>query len=179
MKFSIFIIAFLLFVSCKSLIYLEDAKSEPALHFDNQGEQENYWAKQFFKIQYEKFEYSKFIGKVRITDSEIKFGETECINYYNTKPEYKMIFEKGLLYPGLLKEDTIDICCIEELMFLSENPKIKRFRFLLSEKIGNTYLMNPSVYLFELTNEKVDKEDSWETFIEDAKLTFIKYGWSQ
>jgi hypothetical protein len=165
-------------VSCKSLTNTRVAKSEPTPSFRNQGEQEDYWAKQFFEKQYEKSEYSKFIGEVRINNSEILFGETECVKYSNPKSEYQLIFEKGLLYPAIMGVDTMNICCLEELTFLSDNPEIKRFRFWQWEKIGNVSLANPSVYLFELTNETAKKETDWETFMENAKLTFIKYGWT-
>ena len=153
-------------------------KSETASSFRNQGEQEDYWAKQFFEKQYKKSKYSKFDGEVKTTDSEIQFGEIQCVIYSDSKPEYKLIFEKGLLYPEILGRDTMKICCLEELTFLSDNPKIKRFRFWMSEKIGNKYLMNPSVYLFELSNEKANQKTDWAIFIENAKLTFIKYGWT-
>ncbi len=168
-----------LFVSCKALRNEEEPKSDLSVHFQNQGEQEKYWAKQFFEKNYEKSEYSKFNGQVKITNSEIQIGEKDYISNLYSNQKYNLIFEKGLLYPSLLMSDSLYICCIEELPFLSDNPQIKRFRFLLSVKIRNIELLNPSVYLFELTNEKATKDDNWEVFIENAKLTFLKYGWSQ
>jgi len=178
MKYLILIMILISFVSCKSLTNTKVVKSETAPSFRNQGEQENYLAKQFFENQYQKSEYSRYGGDVKTINSDIQFGETQCVIYSDSKPEYKLIFEKGLLYPEILKRDTMKICCLEELTFLSDNPKMKRFRFWMSEKIGNTYLANPSVYLFELTNEKANKKTNWEIFIENAKLTFIKYGWT-
>ena len=67
----------------------------------------------------------------------------------------------------------VNVCCFHELTSLSDNPKVKRFKFLL----GYSCLMNPHVYIFELTNETADAETDWETFIENAKLTFIKQAW--
>ena len=177
MKYLIIIMTLIFFVSCKSLTIIGVAKFENTPSFRNQGEQEDYWAKQFFEKKYKKSKHSKFIGEVRINNSEIQFGETECVKYFDPKPEYKLIFEKGLLYPAILGTDTMDICCLEELTFLSDNPEIKRFRFWMWKKIGNVSFANPSVYLFELTNETAKKETDLGTFIENAKLTFIKYGW--
>ena len=167
------------FVGCKPLT---NTKPRHYSSFRNQGEHEKYLAKQIFEKKYTKYEYSKFSEEIKRNNSEIQFGKTQCIKYSDYSDsefnKYKLIFEKGLLYPEIMGTDTMNICCIKELTFLSNSPKIKRFRFLLWEKIGNTYIVNPVVYLFELTNEKANIATSWENFIENAKLTFIKYGWA-
>ena len=180
MKYLFFLISLFFFVGCKPLT---NTNPRHYSSFRNQGEQEDYWAKQLFEKEYKKYEYSKFSEEIKTNNSEIQFGKIQCIKYsdysdseYN---KYKLIFEKGLLYPDILGVDTLDICCLKELTFLSNSPKIKRFRFLLWETIGDTIIMNPNVYLFELTNEKANIATGWEIFIENAKLTFIKYGWTR
>jgi len=176
MKYLILLFALTFFVSCKTNPKIAKSESQP--HFRNQGEQEDYWAKQFFEREYKKTEYPKFIGEITTYYWRIQFGDKQQVEYSHPKPEYKLIFEKGLLYPEILNLDTMEMCCLEELPFLSNDPQIKRFRFWMHQKIGNVYSANPSVYLFELTNETANEETDWKTFIENATLTFIKYGWS-
>ena len=209
MKYLILTVTFIFFVSCKSLTNTKVVKSEPTPHFQNQGEQEDYWAKRLFEEKYEKLEYSKFNGEIKITDFEIQFGATQCIIYPNPNPEYNLIFEKGLLYPEIvlfgkgnpdikgkrynkeneqLYSDTLKIVpqtiCLkidflEELTFLSDTPKIKRFRAWIKEKIGDQYLsFNSNVYFFEITNETANEETEWKIFMENAKVTFVAEGWT-
>ena len=198
MKYLILIITLFFFAGCN--INKKVAKPEP--HFSNGIEQERYWVKQLFEKEYKYLEYPKFDGEIKINDTEIYFGENQFIKYSNIEPEYRLIFEKGLLHPTIIpmsviivdregrnvnkktgqsyspisilirRLDDVSICCIEKLTFLSDNPKVKRFRFFLRD-----LSMNPQVYFFELTNETADAETDWETFIENAKLTFIKQAW--
>jgi len=178
-KFIFFIILSMLFVNCKPLSKGQTVKSYPTPNFSSQEEQENSSAQQFFEKHYVKTEYPKFIGEIKYSDGGFQFGKKDFVFYSNSENnEHKLIFQKGLLYPGVLHIDTMKMCCIEELTCFPHNPKIKRFKFIMSEKIGSVYMMNPSAYLFELTNEDVDQYVTWETFIENAKLTFIKRGWT-
>ena len=174
MKYLIFLVPIIL-VSCKLTNTTQKIpEPEPKPHFRNQGEQEDYWAKQVFAKEYTKSEYPKFVGEIKIvSDSKIQFNEIQYAELWNSKPEYKLIFENGLLYPEILGFDNLQIRSLEELTFLSNSPTVKRFRFLLF-----SLAMNPDVYLFELTNETANKNTNWESFIENAKLTFIKYGWT-
>jgi hypothetical protein len=141
--------------------------------FKNQGEQEDYWAQELFKKEYKKQHYSKFIGEITTTDSKIKFGKVQYIELFDSNSDYNLIFEKGLFYPDILNAISLRIGSLEELDFLSNNPKIKRFRFWLYRP----NMANPQVYLFELTNEKANEKTDWKSFVKNAKLTFIKDGW--
>jgi len=229
LKYLIVIVTLIFFVSCKSLTNAKVTKSESTPSYKDYGGYENYQIMQFFEKNYKKFEYPKFIGDIKISDSKIQFGEInyfderQYVEYSSLEPEYQLIFEKGLLYPNLFLEgmgvsfrkasdakdvkntnsinnkktdtlysDTLNIenpnvericiiekiCCFEELTFLSDSPKVKRFQFWLFSKFGDVYMMNPNVYFFELTNEAANEETDLKSFIENAKLTFIRYAWT-
>jgi len=120
---------------------------------------------------------------------------------YGVNDILKMILKKGILYPQLIsgfttekrtsekeldslsvseryfyelsRGDNLTISNLEELKFLSDSPKIKRFRFWLIRPKS----ANPEVYLFELTNENADKNTKLKKFIKSSKLTFLKNGW--
>jgi hypothetical protein len=178
MKYLITVILLVHLVSCKPQLEVGEMKtefnSEIKPPFSNQGEQEDYWAQELFKKEYKRKLYPKYIGEIKTTDSKIHFGADQFIEFGDSNSKYQLILEKGLFYPGILDATTLTIGNLEELKFLSSNPKVKRFRFWLYYED----LANPQVFLFELTNDKADKTTEWRTFIEDAKLTFIKDGWT-
>lgn len=174
----ILIILLLTFTSvCKSQSEPEKVKTEKSTElippFKNQGEQEDYLAQELFKKEYKKQHYSKFIGEITTTDSKIKFGKVQYIELFDSNSDYNLIFEKGLFYPDILNAISLRIGSLEELEFLSNNPKVKRFRFWLYPP----NMANPQVYLFELTNENANEKTDWKSFIKKAKLTFVKDGW--
>jgi len=84
-----------------------------------------------------------------------------------------LIFEKGILHPEIFNTLTLKIGSLDELEFLSNNPQVKRFKFWLYQP----NMMNPQVYLFELTNDEANENTTWNSFMENAKLTFVKNGW--
>ena len=168
--------------------------------FNNQGEQEDYWAEKFFHEKYRKENYKRFTGDIIVNDkSHIKFGNKILRAYFS--PELKSIFTQGIFYPQLItgdsvstkkseeevrkmsdgermfynmtQNDTLSIGELEELKFLSTYPTIKRFRFWEYRK----GFANPQVYFFELTNTTADKSTDFANFIKGATLTFLKGGW--
>jgi hypothetical protein len=142
--------------------------------FTNQGEQEDYWAQELFKNEYVAKTYSKFIGKIKAgKKNQIKFGDLKSISIYETDTKYYSILKNGLFHPDLLNAFSLSINGLEELEFLSNSPRVKRFRFWLYRP----NMANPQVYLFELRNEKATKKTNWENWINGSKLTFLKDGW--
>jgi len=83
----------------------------------------------------------------------------------------KMTSEEQVFY-NMSKNALLNISNLEELRFLKTSPKIKRFRFW-SFRPG---FANPQVYYFELTNEAANEKTSFENFIKNSNLTFIKSG---
>jgi hypothetical protein len=177
MKLFLTILLLTFTITCKSQSDPEKVKNEKSTDlkppFKNQGEQEDYWAQELFKKEYKKQHYSKFIGEIITTDGKIKFGKVQYIELFDSNSDYNLIFEKGLFYPDILNAISLQIGSLEELEFLSNNPKVKRFRFWLYRP----NMANPQVYLFELTNEKANEKTDWKSFIKNAQLTFVKSGW--
>ncbi len=177
MKLFVVILLLTFSISCKSKNKLEKVETEKKTElkppFKNQGEQEKYWAQELFKREYKKKHYSKFVGEIIKSDNKITFGKVQYVELFDTKSDYNQIFEKGLFYPDILNGNSLKIWNLEELEFLSDNPKVKRFWFWLY----HPYMANPQVYLFELTNDKADEKTDWESFIKNAELTFVKDGW--
>ncbi len=138
--------------------------------FKNQGEQENYWAKQLFQKEYKEQHFDLFPLKIIIRDGAFIFSGDSLFVGGQTA-EIKALFLKGLLYPTLIGGNAISN--IEELQFTETSPKRKRFRFILHKK----GVFNPTVCFFELTNVSATQTTSLIEFIEDAKLTFFKQGW--
>jgi hypothetical protein len=141
--------------------------------FKNQGEQENYWAENFFKEKYISQNYPRFNGKVCEIDKNTFKYDTEILVIDNLDLKWKSIFLKGILYPQIIGTNISFIGNFEELEFLRVSPKIRRFRFWLYTKM----MMNPTVYLLEITNDHATEETGIEFFIENGKLTFLKSGW--
>ncbi|PSG90905.1 hypothetical protein [Aurantibacter aestuarii] len=197
-------------IGCKSQSNLEQVNTKKSTElkppFKNQGEQENYWAQEFFKTKYEKQFYETFSNDIKeIAINEIEeideiqlFYDNKSFKIYGIDKSLKLIFKKGLLYPQLFsgfsteprksdkeldshsvservfyemsRGDNLTISNLEELEFLSDSPKVKRFRFWLMFP----QTVNPRVYLFELTNENADKNTELKEFLENSELTFLK-----
>tara|TARA_R110001592_G_scaffold138699_1_gene358177 strand:+ start:1847 stop:2431 length:585 start_codon:yes stop_codon:yes gene_type:complete len=191
MKKLTLILILILSVGCSSKIKTEKAiieqESELKPPFKNQGEQEDFWAQEFFKNEYEKQNHNKFNGEIKIINeykslddngnfitnvNEISFGNRVVeINLNDNK--FRSIFEKGILYPDLISEKYFKIWDLEELSFLNKSPKIKKFRIFVNmpERIYT------QIILLELKNKSADNQTSMTEFIENAELTFIKEAW--
>lgn len=163
----------------------------------NQGELEDCWAVKVFKNEYQKSEFYKYGGLVLEINNNVLKYDKQYFVMIDSKESSKMIFERGIIYPALVSEtnsspkmpdsvinrrgkffnlfkgDSLYIAHVEEMIFLSISPQIKRFRFWLYRE----GLINPTVYLFELENKKATKNTDLLGFIEGAKLTFINKGW--
>ena len=145
-----------------------DGKSSP--EFKNQGEQEDYWTKNFFRKEYKDQQLEVFTGRVVAAAYAFIFsGDSLFVNSQSI--EMKTIFLKGLLYPSLIGGNKISD--IEELKFIEKSLQQRRFKFLLYQKS----LSNPTVCFFELTNRHATQKTTLTEFIRDTKLTFFKQGW--
>lgn len=108
-----------------------------------------------------------------VDDNPVRYdGKTLLIN---CKPELKPLFTNGMRYPEIFNSQDIKIGGIEEISFLNNSVQVKRFKFFLS----TSYLANPVIYFFELTNKKASAATTLADFIMGCKLTFVKQGWVQ
>ncbi|TXK48705.1 hypothetical protein FVR03_07530 [Pontibacter qinzhouensis] len=204
MKHLIKIFLLILSVGCNSLNQKETVttgKNKFRLPSQNQGEREDYWAQEFFKKEYKKQSHKIYTAEViKIGENTLAYDD-KTFDIYGVNDTLKLIFESGIIYPQLIsgyskeprksqqelnllsvseryfyevsRGDNATITNLEELLFLSSTPKVKRFRFWLSLPKS----ANPNVYLFELTNNNATKQTDLITFIQNAKLTFLKEGW--
>ena len=178
MKILHLILIFILFCGCNSQSKIVETKNEKKTElkppFANQGEQEDYWAQELFKKEYVAKNYSKYFGEIKVEDNnQIRFGDVQSIFISGTDTKYYSVLTNGLFHPDLLNALSLNITDLEELEFLSNSPKVKRFRFWLFRP----NMANPQVYLFELRNEKANEKTEWEKWIKGSKLTFLKDGW--
>ena len=191
MKKLTLILILILSIGCSSKTKTEKAiteqESELKPPFKNQGEQEDFWAQEFFKDEYEKKNHNRFNGEIKIVNeykslddngnfitnaNEISFGN-RVVEINLNDNELRSIFENGILYPDLISEKYFKIWNLEELSFLNKSPKIKKFRIFVNmpERIYT------QIILLELKNESADNQTSMTEFIENAELTFIKEAW--
>ncbi|MCH2195913.1 hypothetical protein [Kordia sp.] len=169
--------------------------------FKNQGAQEGYWAQEFFKKEYVKTTYKVYTDSIKKTTVTNFMYTDKTFEVHNLNKLLAPIFSKGILYPQLISDfetqpkktakeldslstiqrylydisrgDHLIISNIEELPFLSNSSKVKRFRFWMYRP----NIANPQVFLFELTNDKATKKTTLKEFVENATLTFLKAGW--
>ena len=192
MKYLTLIIILILSIGCSSKTKTEKViaiqKTELKPTFKNQGEQEHYWAQEFFKNEYKKQNHYRFNGKIRILNksievdpngniitnkNEFRFGK-RVIKIYLNDLKFLTIFKNGILYPDLISERNFSIHDIEELTFLNESPKIRKFIMF----VNIPEFIHTQVYLFELKNEFANSTTNWNKFIENSEVTFIKRSWS-
>lgn len=126
--------------------------------------------------------FPKFTGQSIVAKDTIKFDNSFII-ISGTDPEIKTIFEVGLVFPDLIygastmgdkfefkrnsSSDTLSISSVSELHFPNQKSNTKSFSFLIWYKM----MENPSLYIFELTNDAANSKMIMKTFIEKAKVT--------
>lgn len=199
MKNLITVLLLIFAATCQSQNSTKKEELKPP--FKNQGEQENYWAQELFKKEYKKTTYQVYTKDIKKISSTSFSYNGKVFQVQGIHKTLELIFTKGILYPQLIsgyttqpkksakeldslslgqrylyemnRGDNLFIGNLKELRFLSNSPKIKRFRFWLSRP----KTANPQVYLFELTYEKATEKTTLKEFIENCKLTFFKAGW--
>lgn len=153
------------------------------------------WQEQIFAGIHVAKGFEKYKGHIQaIGNSAFKYDEI-TLNVDVQKPEYRILFEKGIFYPSIIggnysggsweknKPDTLKIFGLfdpsvlsigiyEEIKMPEENPKIKRLRFW----IFRAWFANPTEYIMDIENPAATDKTDLKTFIEGCKLTFIKGG---
>ena len=176
MKQSIFIVLLLIILinAYGQSTVLKEPSNNEKMEFKNQGEQEDYWAKELFKKEYIRKTYNSFSGKIFTLDNKNFHFGNRYFEVTNTADSLMKIFSQGLIYPDLLdKSDGLTIANLREQKFLSTDPTIKRFKFWVF-RMG---LANPQVYSIELTNKDGKEATDMNTFLKGSTLTFVKPAW--
>lgn len=139
--------------------------------FNNQGDQENYLVNKFFEDSYKKEKFPRYNGSIQLEGNILRYGN-DTVNIGDTSV-LRLVFTSGIIYPKLFKCNKLGISDVEEKSPSNLSIKIKRFEFWAFLP----RMANPTVYVFELTNEKATKDMPIAEFIKGAKLTFFKEGW--
>lgn len=127
--------------------------------------------------------FPKFTGLIIVSKDTIRFDSSVVI-INDTGPEIKKVFELGLIFPKLIYgasttnsgrfefkknigADTLRISNVQELQFPNQRPETRCFSFLLWQR----GILNPCLYLFELTNERAKSHLPIKDFIQKADVT--------
>lgn len=144
--------------------------------FSTQGAQEDYWARKLFQEHYRYQEYPRFSGTVRATASNdgllIRY-ENDSLRLIDVDDRFVRLFTDGTLYPTVADLYVHRISTVEELKQSTNSPKRRRFTFLAY----NPRMVNPTKYVFELTNPLATGTTDLPTFLNGAVLSFIRQGW--
>jgi len=165
-----------------------------------QGQQEEEWAKDIFNKRIKIQDYPKFTGQIiRLDSNSFKFDEKILIIGHLSEG-LKVLILNGIFYPNIVvgnnvaviktkqeldslsdtqrllynfsRTDSISISDFEELKSLNNSPKQKRFKFYLY----NFWIVNPTVYYIELTNENATKDSNQIEFMKGCRVTYIEKG---
>ena len=167
------ILSMTFFPSCQILTKTEK--------YENEGEDEKARIKGYFKENYKPEIHTKYNGKIDLkTVDQIDYVDYDSISVKLDPKDksLKNIFLSGLIPGEMLNNmytDSVYVCCLEELTYLKTKRNRRRFRFLVFQE----NLMNPSVFLIELTNINSNKKTELNSFIKESELTFIISPWIQ
>ncbi|MFI1770217.1 hypothetical protein [Thalassobellus citreus] len=153
----------------------------------------------FNSKEYVKTEYDRFSGKIDSIDSntyrfgekilKIETGNTEFLKLIDngifnpdvifgkettkkTKAKIDSLSQNQKVFFNLSRNDSLAICCFEQLEKINPNSQTKRFKFWVF-RIG---VSNPTEYYIELYNDKATKETELDEFIENSKMSFYYKG---
>ena len=157
-------------------------------------------AKEVFNSDiYVKSNYDKFSGKIDTINSTIYQIGDKIIKVENGNPKLRDLIEKRIFNPDVIfgkettikskeeldklskkekvlfnitRNDSLIICCFEQLEMLNPNPQTKRFKFWVF-RIG---IANPTEYYIEIYNNKATKETEWNDFIKNSIMSFYYKG---
>jgi|GEM_PF-3015164 len=142
--------------------------------YATEGERQAHELQQLFGDHYTPQDYPLFNGAVTwVSQGTYRFGSF-TLRMDSLPDGMTGILSRGLLYPGLLgplfgSTDTLSIGSLVELPGLSPSLQKKRFRCLVSSH----RMANPTLYVFELTNQHGTTGMDMTSFIRDARLTFL------
>jgi hypothetical protein len=163
---------------------------------NNQRRQEKNWSQRVQQGIYVKQGFERYNGKIEVLgDTAIKYDEV-VLQLHTERPEYRIIFEKGIFYPSVLNgnysggswektknglsdstnifnspSSSIGVGVYEEIKTKENTYKTKRFRFW----VWRRGLMNPKEYIMDLENDSATETTDLKTFIINSKLTYIKF----
>lgn len=153
------------------------------------------FAKEVFQSgKYKRSEFPLFKDKITLVENGYYLFGKKVINVELDDKQFQEIFIRGLFNPDIIfgeiasshvdstvsnrafhdviRNDSLTICCLEQLELLNTNVQTKRFLFW---KFGKSVL-NPTECYFELINERADENTSIKDFISGSRMTFFCEG---
>jgi hypothetical protein len=186
----------------------EDGKTILVRYYPDLDKRQDHQIKCVFKYQYKENSYQKYSGNIKSdTIDGMTYIQFDSLRIYLSGGaiRYKNIFSSGLLSSQMIYCENDSLCRVpkmddsffisietgkqiprnfhgwtgpeifisnfKEITNVSSSPRKKQFRFNISHMNGF------SVYVLELTNN--NKPSTFDDFINGARVTFLKYGWSE
>jgi len=132
--------------------------------------------KRFYKSIYVPQTHNKFSGKITIVnkkEQEIVFLDSLKVTFHKDSKDFNEIFTSGLITVEMLlisENNSVGINRIEELTSILKTKKTQR-QFKIEFYLDNWANLH---YIFiELTNDNSNRKTDWESFLKDAKVTFV------
>lgn len=85
-----------------SLCLSVNGQKDSILNFKNQGEQENYWVKEKFRIEYKKEIYERYGGHIKELDAITYKYDSQIFKVLESSNAIRQLFTFGILYPSLI-----------------------------------------------------------------------------
>ena len=84
------------------------------------------------------------------------------------------LFQQGVLYPLVDSNYYFHrLSHVKELANATNSPQRRRFTMLVWDR----FTLNPTVYVFELTNAQATQRTILAAFVKGAVLSFVREGW--
>lgn len=109
------------------------------------------------------------IFQTGIFNPDIIFGKETT---HKEQAELDTMSQNQRVFYNLVRNDSLSICCFEQLERLNPNAQTKRFKFWVL-RIG---VANPTEYYLEFQNDKATKETTLKDFLKSAIMTFYFKG---
>jgi hypothetical protein len=109
------------------------------------------------------------IFKRGIFNPDIVFGMETT---HRNQSELDTLSQNQKIFYNLIRNDSLSICCFEQLERLNPNAQTRRFKFWVF-RIG---VANPTEYYLELQNDKATIATPLKEFLENSNMTFFYKG---
>ncbi|MFT3794567.1 hypothetical protein [Flavobacterium sp.] len=137
------------------------------------------------QAQNKKQVYKRFSGTITVVDEDVIKYDDELLLIYKTDKYLKMVFESGLLYPGMFKypgilyqkKDALNAVVhnftVESCQWInSKSGKSRLFKLMLKPKKDS----QSTAYYIEIYNAKGTARSDFSNFVQGAELKSIRRG---
>lgn len=104
-----------------------------------------------------------------IFNPDIVFGKEAT---HKEQHDLDTLSQNQRVFYNLIRNDSLSICCFEQLEKLNPNAQTRRFKFW----VFRIDVVNPTEYYLELQNDKATKATTLKEFLESSVMTFYYKG---